>query len=255
MKLQNSTSAQNIVPFKPRMILSASADAKTVKGQVHGYLTGILYLAPSDISGVNLCPFAKLAGCEIACLYTAGRGAFSNVQLARIAKTKLFNHDRDAFMASLVYSIKRVIRDALKQGLIPVIRLNGTSDVQFEKIALTVDSIDYKNIFEVFPTVQFYDYTKIPTRSDIPANYDLTFSYSGVDTFQHVWQKALKNTELSRFAVVFSNRDRMPAQFAEMSVVDGDSTDLRFLDKSNVIVGLYAKGKAKKDDTGFVVQV
>ena len=255
MKLQNSTPAQNIVPFKPKMILSTSADAKTIKGQVHGYLTGILYLAPSDISGVQLCPFAKLAGCEVACLYTAGRGAFSNVQLARIAKTKLFNHDREAFMASLVYSIKRVLKDALKQGLIPVIRLNGTSDIQFEKIPVEVDGVRYENIMQAFPTVQFYDYTKIPTRSDIPANYDLTFSYSGVDTFQPVWNKALKNDELRRFAVVFSNRDRMPASFAEMPVVDGDSTDLRFLDKSNVIVGLYAKGKAKKDDSGFVVQV
>jgi hypothetical protein len=255
MKLQNSTPAQNIVPFKPKMILSTSADAKTIKGQVHGYLTGILYLAPSDISGVQLCPFAGLAGCEIACLYSAGRGAFSNVQLARINKAKLFNHDRELFMMHLVYSIKKVIKDALKQGLIPVIRLNGTSDIQFEKIPLTVDHIDYKNIFEVFPQVQFYDYTKIPTRSNIPANYDLTFSYSGVDTFQSVWIKALKNDELKRFAVVFSNRDRMPAQFAEMPVVDGDSTDLRFLDKSNVVVGLYAKGKAKKDDSGFVVQV
>jgi hypothetical protein len=255
MKIQNSIAAQNIVPFKPKMILSTSADAKTVKGQGHGYLTGILYLAPSDISGVNLCPFATLAGCEIACLYTAGRGAFSNVQLARIAKANLFNKDRELFMASLVYSIKKVIRDALKQGLIPVIRLNGTSDIQFEKIPLTVDGIDYRNIMEVFPTVQFYDYTKIPTRSNIPANYDLTFSYSGVESFQPVWDKALKNDELKRFAVVFSKRDAIPAQFAGMNVIDGDSTDLRFLDKSNVVVGLYAKGKAKKDDSGFVVQV
>jgi|LakMenEpi03Aug12_release.lakeMendotaPanAssembly.Ray.scaffolds.fasta_scaffold493898_1 hypothetical protein len=255
MKLQKSTSVQNVVPFKPRMILSTSADAKTIKGQVHGYLTGILYLAPSDLSGANLCPFATLAGCEIACLYTAGRGSFSNVQLARLTKTKLFNHDRELFMLSLAYSIKKVIKDALKQGLIPVIRLNGTSDIQWEKISLTVDGIQYENIMSVFPTVQFYDYTKIPTRSDIPLNYDLTFSYSGVDTFQPVWQKALKNTELRRFAVVFSNRDRLPDQFAGMNVIDGDNTDLRFLDKLNTVVGLYAKGKAKKDDSGFVVQV
>jgi hypothetical protein len=255
MKLQNSTSAKNVVPFKPKMILSTSADAKTVKGQVHGYLTGILYLAPSDISGVQLCPFAGLAGCEVACLYTAGRGSFSNVQLARLNKAKLFNHDREAFMASLVYSINKVIRDAIKQGLIPVIRLNGTSDIQWEKIGLTVDGIQYENIMSVFPTVQFYDYTKIPSRSNIPANYDLTFSYSGVDTFQSVWQKALKNDELRRFAVVFSKRDAMPDQFAGMNVIDGDNTDLRFLDKLNTVVGLYAKGKAKQDKTGFVVQV
>jgi hypothetical protein len=241
--------------MKPKMILSASADAKTIKGQVHGYLTGILYLAPSDISGVNLCPFAGLAGCEVACLYTAGRGAFSNVQLARINKANLFNKDRELFMLSLVYSIKKVIRDAIKQGLIPVIRLNGTSDIQWEKIGLTVDGIQYENIMEVFPQVQFYDYTKIPTRSNIPTNYDLTFSYSGVESFQPVWQKALKNDELKRFAVVFSKRDAMPTQFAGMNVIDGDSTDLRFLDKSNVIVGLYAKGKAKQDKTDFVVQV
>jgi hypothetical protein len=242
-------------PRKNKMILSISADSKTIKGVKYGYLTGILYLAPADLSGVSLCPFSLLAGCEPGCLNTSGRGAFSNVQYARLVKAMTFNHDRKLFMQYLVFSIKKLIKQAAQQGLIPVVRPNGTTDIQWEKRPVEVDGVQYENIMQAFPTVQFYDYTKIPTRSNIPSNYDLTFSYSGVKTFEPVWQKALKNLDYKRFAVVFSNRDRMPTTFKNMPVVDGDNSDLRFNDQSNVIVGLYAKGKAKKDNSGFVVNV
>jgi len=111
----------------------------------------------------------------------------------------------------------------------------------------------YSSIFELFPDVQFYDYTKIPTRHSIPDNYDLTFSYSGVKTFLPVYQKAKLNPVFKRFAVVFDKAINIPKLFDSMPVMGGDDSDLRFLDGVG-IVALYAKGKAKKDKSGFVVR-
>ena len=237
-----------------KMLLSMSADAKTIKGQKFGYLTGILYLTPADGSEFgNVCPFALLAGCDKPCLNTAGRGAFNNVQLARLAKTELWFNDRAVFFNHLCRSIRRVIARSKRLGLTPVIRLNGTSDLQWELHSFVFDSVIYKNIFAMFPDVQFYDYTKIPTRHSIPANYDLTFSYSGVKTFLPVYQKAKLNPVFKRFAVVFDKAINIPDSFDSMPVMGGDDSDLRFLDGAGV-VALYAKGKAKKDTTGFVVR-
>ena len=171
--------------IKRKNILSINADSKTSKGSKYGFLTGILYLAPSDISGHNVCPMAEVAQCRDACLYSAGRGAFTNVQEARINKTKRFFNDRDNFMLDLIYSINTLIRKAEREDLTPLVRLNGTSDIRWENIRH-----DGLTIFEHFPNVQFYDYTKIPNRKRIPANYDLTFSYSGVDTYQKAVRKA-----------------------------------------------------------------
>lgn len=235
-------------------MLSMSSDAKTVKGQKFGYLTGILYLTPADGSELgNVCPFALLAGCDKPCLNTAGRGAFTNVQLARLAKTELWFNDRAIFFDNLCRSIRRVIKRALRLGLTPVIRLNGTSDIQFELYSFVFEGVIYKNIFELFPDVQFYDYTKIPTRHNVPSNYDLTFSYSGVATFSAVYEKAKLNPIFKRFAVVFDKITNIPAKFDSMPIMGGDDSDLRFLDGSGV-VALYAKGKAKKDTSGFVVR-
>jgi len=233
-----------------KLVLSIGNDAKTIKGSKLGFLTGILYLAPSDISGHQVCPMAKLANCEKACLYTAGRGAFNSIQQARIAKTKRFFNDRDSFMLDLEYSINRVVRKAHKAGLTPLIRLNGTSDIVWENIAFK----SFRNIFEAFPDVQFYDYTKIPTRKNIPSNYDLTFSYSGVQSYQGAVAKAMANTKLARIAVVFDKVETIPATFMNRTVVGGDNSDVRHLDAANSIVALYAKGSAKKDLTGFVVR-
>ena len=230
-------------------VLSIASDAKTIKGSKLGFLTGILYLAPSDISGHQVCPMAKLAQCEAACLYTAGRGAFNSIQRARIAKTKRFFEDRDFFMNDLEYSIKSLIRKAEKLGLTPLVRLNGTSDIAWENIPFK----GFNNIFEAFPNVQFYDYTKIPTRKNIPANYDITFSYSGVSSFKKAIVKAHANEKLARIAVVFDKQENFPDTFLGRTVLIGDNSDVRHLDSKNSIVALYAKGKAKKDTSGFVV--
>ena len=235
-------------------VFSIGADAKTVKGQKLGFLTGILYLAPADLSGYNVCPLADLAQCKDPCLNSAGRGAFSNVQQARIAKTKRFFEDREGFMADIVYSIDALIRKAERLGLTPLVRLNGTSDIAWENIPVTVRGFYYANIFNAYPQLAFYDYTKHPSRKNIPANYDLTFSYSGVASFQPVIGKALLNEKLARIAVVFDRAENIPAQFQGRDVVGGDNSDVRHMDPRGVIVGLYAKGRARNDVSGFVVR-
>lgn len=228
-------------------LLSVSTDAKTTKGESLGFLTGILYLAPATTTKWNTCSMAKIAQCDKACLYTAGRGAFSSVQQARIRKTEWFFTDRQSFMQQLVVDIDKLFFKAKRMGLTPLVRLNGTSDIRWESIPIN----GYKNIFEAFPDVQFYDYTKDANRKDLPANYDLTFSYSGVEGFQPFVTKALLNN--MRMAVVFRKEQDIPQSFMGIPVVSGDKSDVRHLDDDGVIVGLYAKGKAKLDTTGFVV--
>lgn len=231
-------------------ILSIDTNSKTVKGQKQGYLTGIIYLAPYNLSGVNLCPTAELAGCHKACLYTAGRGVFNNVQTARLNKTARFNNDLQGFMIQLAKDIKALIKKANKNHLIPLVRLNGTSDIRYENIYFDYNN-DSVTIFELFPDVQFYDYTKIVNRKNIPSNYDLTFSYSNKLEYREYAMKAFKQG--LRVAVVFRNKQSIPKSFMGKKCIDGDNTDIRHLDPQNVVVALYAKGKARTDVSGFVV--
>lgn len=226
-------------------LLNIDANAKTVKGQGRGYMTAILYLAPADESGYEVCPMAS-KGCRKACLNKAGMGAFSNVQAARIAKTRWYFEDRGAFMAQLVAEVRAFIRKAIKLGLIPVVRLNGTSDIPWERVSVE----GQLNIMSLFPSVQFYDYTKRHNRRDLPANYHLTFSLAE-DNDPRARVAASNGANI---AVVFRN-DKFPTTFMGMPVVDGDADDLRFLDGRGVVVGLKAKGPAKKDFTGFVREV
>lgn len=235
-----------------KSLLTVDANAKTIKGQKQGFMTGILYMAPSDISGHQVCPMAALAGCENACLYTAGRGAMNSVQAARIRKAKFFHANPQAFMEILAKDIKKLVRKATKAGMIPLVRLNGTSDIRWENVRFDYgfgnESI---TIFELFPDVQFYDYTKIANRKAIPANYDLTFSYSGRVEFAPFVRKAVESG--MRIAAVFRTKADIPAKFMGLDCIDGDNTDIRHIDPKGVIVALYAKGKAKKDNSGFVI--
>jgi hypothetical protein len=226
--------------------LAIGNNAKTIKSDKGGeYLTAILYLAPADtVEGINVCPMAVKAGCREACLYTAGRGAFTNVQQARIKKTEAFRDDPTAFVDQLKDDIREALRKASKLGVKLAVRLNGTSDIAWENQT----GSDGQIIMEAFPNVQFYDYTKLPNRK-VPGNYHLTVSYSEAN--EAYAAKALNTVR--NVAVVFRSRDVIPATFKGRAVIDGDATDLRFLDASNVIVGLYAKGQAKRDNTGFVV--
>lgn len=231
------------------MNLLSTANPKIQKGTKLGYLSFILHLAPADVSGHNTCPKAT-AGCKAACLNTAGRGGMfkrgentNTIQKARIRKTLQFFNNREQFMTDLAKDIRKGIKQATKLGLTPVFRLNGTSDLSFEKYEVE----GAKNIFALFPTVQFYDYTKVLGRkvADI-ANYHLTFSAAdgnGADVDRAIAQGM-------NVTVVF---DKIPAEYKGKPVFNADETDLRFLDPKGVVLGLKAKGRAKKDTTGFVV--
>lgn len=231
-------------------LLNIDQNAKTKKGQKKGYMTAIMYLAPAEVSGYQVCPMSS-PGCREACLNTAGRGKFSTTQQARIRKTHMFFEDRPTFMLQLEKEISSHIRRAEKKGFIPTVRLNGTSDIVWEKVKFVgADGKKYSNLMERFPDVSFYDYTKRHNRKKLPANYSLTFSLSEENDTRA--KKALKNG--MNVAVVFRSPD-FPSSFWGYPVYDGDETDLRFLDPDGVIVGLKAKGDAKKDVSGFVREV
>ena len=239
----------------PDKLLGIDTNAKTIKGEKYGIKTAILYLMPAMGSGVQLCANAKIAGCEKPCLFTAGRGAMSNVMLSRLRKTLYFNQYREQFMAQLSRELTLEKAKAKRRGYKLVVRLNGTSDIRWENIKLPL--VTAPTIFDLHNDVQFYDYTKLANRKNVPANYDLTFSYSGVEAYQPFVAKAVANGE--RIAVVFRNRaivEQMLANgetFLGLPVVDGDDTDIRHLDPRGAIVALYAKGKARRDQSGFVV--
>lgn len=230
------------------MKLLSESNPKTVKGQRLGYLTWILHLAPSTLSGKNVCPGAS-AGCIASCLNTAGRGHMAPIQQARIRKTKLFFEDRESFMHQLVKDIQSAIRKSDRLGYTPVFRLNGTSDIRWETIRIG----PYRNIFDMFRNVQFYDYTKLSNRRNIPANYHLTFSRSECN--EDKLDEAISNG--MNIAVVFNTKkgETLPDTYRNLPVVDADDTDLRFLDVRGSVCGLRAKGRARKDTSGFVVHV
>lgn len=213
-----------------------------------GFMSFGIHLAPASLSGFNVCKDAS-KGCTAACLNTAGHGIFSTVQAARIAKTKLFFSNKSAFLSQLKKEIIAAIKKAEKNQMQPCFRLNLTSDLPWEKIKL-----DGSTIFEMFPSVQFYDYSKTPERmtaflaGELPSNYHLTFSRS--ESNGKIAEAMLASG--GNVAMVF--RKYLPKKFLGRSVVNGDETDLRFLDPKGVIVGLVEKGMAKKDATGFVLE-
>ena len=233
-------------------LLGVGTNAKTIKGDGDEYLTAILYMTPYKVMVdgklFNSCSMAAMASCIEGCLYSAGRGAFNNVQTARQRKAEWFYRDRDSFMAQLVIDVAKFANYCRKRDIQPCIRLNGTTDIRWELIL-----IDGKSIFERFPDVQWYDYTKIPNRKvDHLDNYHLTWSYSAANAkYEQHFDAAVQDMPV---AVVF----RTPYKgktWRGYDVIDGDANDLRFLDPKRTIVALYAKGKAKKDTSGFVVDI
>ena len=228
-------------------LLGRNSD-KTIKGEKKGYRTFILYMAPHSIgTTASLCPYST-AGCREACLYTAGRGAYDNVKNARIKKAQFFERNQELFMRYLVNNIERSIRNARKAGLTPVFRLNGTTDILWERIPVKRNGINYKNIFNAFRNFQFYDYTKYPVkyRSELPKNYDLTFSLAETLDNQHEARNWL--SQGGKVSAVISY---LPDTFMGFPVHDGDEDDLTFL-KPSGILRLKPKGKARKDTSGFV---
>lgn len=245
--------------YMPSYLLSVEADAKTEKGTGSGYLTGILYLAPGQLAGVgNLCPHAS-AGCLAACLFTAGRaGIFEAVNKARVMRTRFLHDNRAAFIAQLKGEIAGLIRKAKRRGLRPVVRLNGTSDLAWEKLA--------PELFKEFPRLKFYDYSKSLRRAvafakgELPRNYHLTFSYAENNAAAAgIALAAGVNVAAVADGVTIGKRFALPGMTEARPTFSADWHDLRFLDRKGRdgrgrIGILKAKGKAKKDESGFVIR-
>lgn len=251
--------AKEITEFKGNLIASGN-NAKTVKGD-DVYVTAIMYLAPFTSSGLgNTCSMAAIAACWQGCLNTAGRGAMGTVQKGRIRKTKLYMQEREMFLSTLVNDLRRFVNWCASKGVKPAVRLNGTSDIMWEKgHPVTRDGVRYASVMEAFPEVQFYDYTKIYKRTDkpLPSNYALTLSYSAANgDYAHEVRDRVAAGQ-TNMAVVYRNRAMVEkAMASDTMILDGDKTDMRFLDpKGGYIVALYAKGKAKHDQSGFVVDI
>jgi hypothetical protein len=234
-------------------------NAKTTKGELLGYVTAIRYLAPSDeasspvrFKNLNTCPNA--GACRSVCLYTAGRGVFATTQAARIAKTRHRALHREDHLAQMFDEILRANVRARKHGLKLAVRVNGTSDLPGDALELARE----------FPSIQFYDYTKLAgtlRRHDLPSNYHLTLSHDPETLRPSEWLP-LVNEGQANVAVVFSTSRSgdLPSTFLGVPVLDGDLHDLRFLDAPGRVVGLRAKGPARKRDEhgalpSFVVEV
>jgi hypothetical protein len=247
-------------------LIGVGNNAKTVKGDGSEYLTAILYLAPADLAlgyildgsklikldftdelycstAINLCPMAETAGCKPGCLNSAGRGAMNTVQNARIRKAVMLRDTPELFFDLLRTDLDKFQKYCQKRDIQPVVRLNGTSDRNWKDVIL-----DY-------PYIQFYDYSKVYNRvkKNWPTNYHLTLSYSEANSEYRDKVVEYANNYNTNLAVVFRDKDKIPATFLGRPVINGDADDLRFLDPEGVVVALYAKGKAKHDQSGFVI--
>ena len=234
--------------YKQQKKLLGSSTFKMAKSSKFKYLSEILHLAPSNIGGVNICASSSPI-CVKMCLNTSGRGQMTSVQKSRLNKKYYFLADRQKFLKHLDREIKLSSERAKRKKLKYTVRLNGTSDLPFERYKLE----NGKNLMENNPDVQFIDYTKISNRLDkknkIPKNYSLTYSQAE-NNLDNV-KKILKTKY--NIATVF--RKKLPKKWLGRKVIDGDVSDLRHLDPKKVVVGLRAKGKAIKNFNGFVQDV
>jgi hypothetical protein len=246
----------------PKNLLSTK-NSKTIKGEKLGYTTYIMYLAPhtQNSKGKNLCSHASV-GCAKACLFNSGAARFNQVQLGKMNKTEYFLADKKGFMLQLFNELTRI--EKLHKAIVGdeqigrtgkvvrykkfAVRLNGTSDIPFENIKI----VDNKNIFELFPNVQFYDYTKNNKRFDnkiLSTNYHLTFSRS--ETNDKVSLDILNRGYNVAYVFGVKKEQDLPTHYNGFTVINGDESDLRFLDEENVIVGLKYKLMTGKGTSGM----
>ena len=233
---------------------------KAIKADKYGWINGIHYMAPHDVAGAgNLCPRAT-DGCRALCLglwsgqagMVAGNSEKpqgNSVRKSRVQKARRFMRDRQAYLRDMVRSIELAEVKAKRMARKLCVRLNGSTDIAWESVRY-----NGRSIYEMFPAIQFVDYTKVASRfrRPLPANLHLTLSRSESNGAECL--EALANGV--NVAVVFAG-DK-PKTWYGFDVIDGDLHDLRHLDPRGfrgVVVGLSPKGrKAKKDQSGFVVR-
>lgn len=251
--------------------------AKLMYSYNNGVETYGVYLAPATLARdnkhphINVCPCSEqcaescLAGAghnKVAMLAMKGINGLTNIDKARVRKTHLFYDDREKFMRILVSEIASAKTRAEKKGMGFAVRLNCTSDLNPELFTL-----NGKNILQIFPDVQFYDYTKVPTRLDLInkyPNYFLTYSYDGTHFSEQVAKQFLANG--GQVAVVYdvydeNGKQTLPKEWWGYEVKDCNGYDMRYLD-GNCVAGLhyhrvgkdYVNGEYKPRNTSFIVR-
>ena len=226
--------AKFLKDFKLSYFASVNSSQKIEKGKKENYDTLILYLSAGKNAGKDLCSYAS-TGCRLACLVESGhallekRAGKAKIAIARMIKSWVAIYRKDICDLLLMHEIKLAKKNASKNGRKFSVRLNGTSDIEFY------------NVINSFPHIQFYDYTKDPNRIDLP-NYHLTFSYSNQAKarFDH-YKQAIQRGQSIAFPVIASDYD---SALSLQDCYDMDKTDLRFLDKH----GKYGILKAKLTD-------
>lgn len=239
---------------------SVNKSAKLAKnGKINHQYTYGVYLAPANTSGYNTCSHST-PECRMGCLATSGRAAMeilsgkTKTHDCRANKTRLFYEQPEFFMAWLIAEIEYYKQKAIADKYGFSVRLNCTSDIDWHNV-----KVNGQNIFEIFPDVQFYDYTKNPNKfKNITPNYHLTLSYTGRNWA--LCEEVLKAGH--NVAMIFNvkSENDLPETFAGYSVVNGDITDYRIADAKGIIVGLKFKriadqqAQKKVINSCFVVQ-
>lgn len=234
---------------------ATESNPKLVKGEKLGVLSKPHNLSPASESGWNMCAQAS-AGCISACLHTAGNPVSLDAKIkARLQRTRAFMTMRKTYIALVAFELEALEIKAKRLNMVPAWRPNTTSDYPFQSVALTVNGKPVKSLIHHFSNIEAYDYTKITKKALqweaglLPSNYHITFSKSESNDSDVI--KVLKAG--GNVAAVFEKA--LPESYMGFKVINGDESDVRFLDESNVIVGLKAKGKAKADDSGFVIRI
>jgi hypothetical protein len=230
-----------------------NGNVKLAKNKKIGYYTYSISLSPASTSGHNVCPFST-PECRLGCLATSGRTRieiYSNrnrIQNSRITKTNLLFNEPEYFMKWLIAEIKYYQKKAINDGYLFSIRLNTISDIDWQNIKIFDQSI-----FEIFPEIQFYDYSKSHLKfKNKPKNYHLTYSFTGRN-----WNKCEELLQQGfNVAMVFNvkHENELPAMYKNYTVINGDKNDVRFLDSKGVIVGLKFKRIADREAEKQVLQ-
>jgi hypothetical protein len=253
MVYTNKTQAKRLTGIN--YLGSVNLTTKHQKAYEYNELTYSLYLAPAKMSGYEVCPM-RTKECTKLCLNESGMNLMTQkikgdvINQSRIKKTKLFFEEREFFVSWLIDEIYSAKLKAEKLGYRFSVRLNNTSDISPESFYVTYKG-EKRNVLEIFPMVQFYDYTKVLKRIELTkkySNYDLTFSFSGSN-----FNECMEAMRHTRIAVVFN---KLPEMFWDKEVIDGDLYDMRYKDKKDVIVGLKFKRVRTKltKENSFVIQ-
>jgi len=241
MKLKINVNGLKKAKYKQKVkkLLSKANHKTLLGGSIMIYTLSFL---PANYSGFNVCKPSTTKNCKPTCLgVAAGRNVMTQNQQAKFNRTEMFFKDRENFDALLIREVTNGVKLAAKTGKALAFRLNCYSDIPFENVKLAGTG---KNVFELFPNVQFYDYTKRAERDYALRgkwnNYHMSFSFDGsnYDDVVHV----MHHYPWVNIIIVISKDDDFPTEYFGRKTFDADKTDYRFQDPTGQVGVLRIKG-------------